>query len=482
MPLTCLYGSRNAINPPKGFASQMSVTSSGTAGINPEARRSIVGGIISLLIDSYDIYVPAFILPAAMDYFEPSTMADTTKVTLTSVIFTVTLLARPVGGPIFGSLADKIGRKKITMIAGFGFTITTLVIACLPGYNSWGYGALVALIALRFIDGVFLGGGYAGPVPLAIERSPARLRGLIGGVVSAGAPVAIIFISVIQLTALKQIAPPAYLSWGWRLPFFFGVLLGIGYLFYFARVPEVDLESLAKQRVSKRVPLVELLTVPANFKPLLQVFLLMTGMWFAAQMMLSFLPGMLIGVLHQNSSDVSTMEIVANVATVIAMITVAAVSQRVGRRKTLFWSAVAIAIFGSLAYAFMVVIANNGASFLPIAVLAIIGFILVNGPLGTCVVYLNERFGKGVRSSGYGTAYTVSLILPSLYSVWIGILQHIMPYDYAPLVLIALGGVLFAIGAHIGPETVNSSTLTEDDAAAVVPARSGVPTIAGGEA
>jgi MFS family permease len=199
-------------------------------------------------------------------------------------------------------------------------------------------------------------------------------------------------------------------------------------------------------------------------------------------MMLSFLPGMLIGVLHQNSSDVSTMEIVANVATVIAMITVAAVSQRVGRRKTLFWSAVAIAIFGSLAYAFMVVIANNGASFLPIAVLAIIGFILVNGPLGTCVVYLNERFGKGVRSSGYGTAYTVSLILPSLYSVWIGILQHVMPYDYAPLVLIALGGVLFAIGAHIGPETVNSSTLTEDDAAAVIPARSGVPTIAGGEA
>src|ERR1700733_10943655 len=199
------------------------------AGLTPAARSSIIGGIISLLIDSYVLSFQAFILPAAMNYFEPSTMAATTKVTLVSVIFTVTLLARPVGGPIFGHLGDKIGRKRVTMICGAGFTVTTLVIACLPGYGAWGYGALVALIALRFVDGVFLGGGYAGPVPLAIERSPARLRGLVGGVVSAGAPVAIIFIHSFQVTALKQITPPPYESWGRRAPFFFGVLLGIGY-------------------------------------------------------------------------------------------------------------------------------------------------------------------------------------------------------------------------------------------------------------
>src|ERR1700743_4028346 len=100
----------------------MSVTSPGTAGINLEARRSIVGGIISLLIDSYDIYVPAFILPAAMNYFEPSTMAATTKVTLVSVIFTVTLLARPVGGAIFRHLGDKIRRQRGTMVWGGGLT------------------------------------------------------------------------------------------------------------------------------------------------------------------------------------------------------------------------------------------------------------------------------------------------------------------------------------------------------------------------
>ena len=145
--------------PTKGFTPEMSVISTEpVTGINQEARRSIVGGIISLLIDSYDIYVPAFILPAAMNYFEPPGMAVTTKVTLTSVIFTVTLLARPVGGPVFGNLADKIGRKKVTMIAGVGFTVTTLVIACLPGYNQWGYGALVALSVALLLAEVFVAG------------------------------------------------------------------------------------------------------------------------------------------------------------------------------------------------------------------------------------------------------------------------------------------------------------------------------------
>jgi MFS family permease len=206
-------------------------------------------------------------------------------------------------------------------------------------------------------------------------------------------------------------------------------------------------------------------------------------------MMLSFLPGLLIGVLHQNSSDVSTMEIVANVATVIAMIGVAALSQRVGRRPTLIWSAAGVIVIASLAYAFMVVLANHGAAFLPIAILAIIGFVCVNGPLGCIVVYLNERFGKGVRSSGYGTAYTVSLILPSLYSVWIGVLQHVIPYDYAPLVLILLGGVLFLAGAWIGPETVTGGMLAEQadvpvGAGAALSGRSAATrgTIAGGEA
>lgn len=453
-------------------------TDANSPGLTPAARRSMYGGIISLVVDSYDIYVPALVLPAAMNFFEPASMSPALKATMVSVVFTVTLLARPVGGTIFGNLGDKIGRKKITMMAGVGFTVTTLIIGLLPGYHQWGYGALAVLIALRFIDGVFLGGGYAGPVPLAIERSPARLRGLVGGIVAAGAPLAIFFISVVQLTALEPMAPDAYSTWGWRIPFFFGVALGIGYLIYYARVPEVDVESLKADRKTRRQPLFELFTGP-NAKSLLQVFLLMTGMWFAAQMLVSFLPGLLISVLHQDPSNVSVLEIVMAVFTGAAMIGFAALSQRVGRRTVLSWAAGAVTVVASLAFAFMVAAAKDGSPFLTVAILAIIASVLVNGPLGTIVTYLNERFGKGVRSSGYGTAYTVSLILPSLYSIWIGLLTNVMPFEYAPVVLIALGGLLFTVGSLMGPETVTHGTLAAEDAA---PASATAATTAGGGA
>jgi MFS family permease len=429
-------------------------------GLPPAARRSVIGGMVSLFVDSYDIYLPALVLPAVMGYFEPSSMPATVKVTLVTVIFVVTLLGRPIGGPIFGNLGDKIGRKKVTMIAGGGFTVITLLIGCIPGYDQWGYGSVAALIALRLIGGIFLGGGYAGPVPLAIERSPGRLRGLVGGVIGAGAPTAITFISIVQLVVLERFSQGALLAWGWRLPFFFGFVIGIAYLIYYSRVPEVDLEQLEAARESDRAPVLQLFS-RENFGKFLQVFLLMTGMWFSAQIVLSFLPGLLIGVLHQNASDVSTLEIVANVGTMAAMILFGILGQRIGRRRLLIISAATITIGASLAYLFMVWLAHNGSGFLPLGVMAFIAFVLPNAPLGCLVVYLNERFGAGVRSSGYGTVYTLSLILPALYSVWISLLSNVVPYDYTGLILVALGGVLFLVGAWIGPETKGTVLLGE---------------------
>ncbi|MGW4488747.1 MFS transporter [Amycolatopsis sp. NPDC004368] len=420
--------------------------------LTPEARRSIVGGILSLFVDSFDIYLPALVLPAVMDYFEPPSMPATTKVTLVTVIFVVTLLGRPIGGPIFGNLADKIGRRRVTLITGVGFTIVTLLIGLMPGYATWGYGSIVGLILLRLIGGVFLGGGYAGPVPLAIERSPMSRRGLVGGVMAAGAPAAITLISVIQLVVLERFSGPDLQSWGWRIPFFFGFVLGIAYVAYYSRVKEVDLEELKKSRKGNRAPLFELFS-RRNIRGFGQVFLLMTGMWFAAQIVLSFMPGLLVGVLHQNPSNVSTLEIIANVATIIGMILAGVLGQRIGRRKLLLGCAVAITVGASVAYVVLVLLARSGAGFLPIGIVAFVAFVLPNAPLGCLVVYLNERFGAGVRSSGYGTVYTLSLILPALYSVWITVLQTVLPYEYTAVVLIVLGGVLFFIGAWIGPET-----------------------------
>jgi MFS family permease len=261
---------------------------------------------------------------------------------------------------------------------------------------------------------------------------------------------------------------PALLSWGWRLPFFFGVLLGIVYLVYYWRVPEIDLGLLEKSRQSRKAPVLQLFS-REHFRDLLQVLLLMLGMWFAAQIMVSFLPSLLIGVLHQNPASVSMLEIISSLIIVAGMVGYGAISQRIGRRPMLIWSGASVTVGASLAFLFMVMFAHADAGFLPVAVMAVIAMFLANAPLGCIVVYLNERFRTGIRSSGYGTVYTVSLILPALYSVWLGALKFAIPFAYTALVLVALGGVLFLIGAVIGPETRDVDLLGPEAAPAPAP-------------
>ncbi|MBX5437190.1 MAG: MFS transporter [Alicyclobacillaceae bacterium] len=413
-----------------------------------DARKSRFGGLFSMFIDTYDIYLPALVLPAVISYFEPSTLPEQTKITLNTLIFAVTLLGRPLGSPIFGNLSDRFGRKRVAMIAAAGFTLFTLIVAVLPGFSSWGYASIGLLIAIRLISGMFLAGGYAAPVPLALERSPRRLRGLIGGLIASGASIAFVVISLIQLIVMSSLSGSAYMVWGWRIPFFVGVLLGIIYLIYYAGIPELDHQYLAQPR--RRQPIAELFSGD-NLRSIAQVFLLTSGYWFAAQMLVSFLPALLIGVLHQSAANVNRYELYSSALNILVMILFGLMASKVGSRRMMMLVGAWTAVLTTLLYYLMVRSALHGASFLTIGILAFLANSLTSGPLGAVIIYLNERFPTYIRSTGYSVGYSLGLLLPGLYSFWLLWLGHLVPYHYAELILIAFGGLLCLFGAWMGP-------------------------------
>ncbi|WP_156960727.1 MFS transporter [Amycolatopsis taiwanensis] len=415
-------------------------------------NRSITGGIFGMFVDTFDVYLPALVLPAAMSYFLPPSMSPSTSVTVSTLLFCASLLGRPIGGLIFGNLADRLGRKRVTLIAAGGFTVCTLLLGLLPGYATWGFTVVIGFALLRLVAGIFLGGGYAAPIPLALEHSPRERRGLVGGLIAAAAPAAFVIISLIQVFALQKLPKASFLSWGWRLPFFLGVVLGIVYFVHYLKVSEGNQHYWAQRRAQAKMPLRELLT-GEHRKTIGQVFLLTSGYWFAAQMPVSLMPSLLTGELHQDAESVTVLNVINSSITFFVILAFSALGQRIGRKKLLFGISLTVTVATTIAFGLMVVFAERNATFVLVAIFGIIANTLVSGPLGVLITYLNERFPLHIRSTGYSVGYTCGLLLPGLYSFWLLGLGNIMPYRFAPLVLIVLGGVLMTLAMSRSPET-----------------------------
>jgi MFS family permease len=424
--------------------------------MTPAGRRAVLGGSFGFWVDYFDIYLPVLALTPALAYFQPKSLPPATVTTLGYIVLAVTLIGRPIGAIIFGHLGDVIGRKRTTVIAVAGFSACTLLIALLPGYASWGYGAIAVLTLLRLVDGIFMGGEYTSANPLALEASPKHLRGLVGGIIGAAYPVGYLAISV-TVTIVLALVPAGslsspYVQWGWRIPFVVGALLGVIFLAYFLRVEDSEAWKRTAQVAKPKAPLKDLFR-GANFRNLAQVFLLMSGLWLGVQAAISALPGLLENYLGQPPKAVTNGLIVANAILIVAYLSYGLLSQRFGRRRMLILGGIIMGVVSTTFYGLMIGNIRAGGAFALTTLCITIVLCLTLGQWGIVTTYINERFPTSVRASGYGIGYSLAVVIPSFYSFYMLGLAKLMPYEFTPLVLVGLGGILSTLGAALGPET-----------------------------
>jgi MFS family permease len=418
---------------------------------NNPGRAAIRGGILGNYADQFDIFVPVLTLAPALIFFQPPGTSDSTRALWSAVIFASTMLARPIGSTLFGHFADKVGRRRVTMIAVTGFGVSTFAIGLLPGYQQIGGWAIGLLVALRFIGGVFLGGEYVAAIPLAMEWSPQRRRGLVSGLITSMSSAAYATIAVLTLVLLSVMSSSgvdsAYVQWGWRIPFFIGGVLGLSLLFLYWR--EVEEAPVFKAAVAARSPLRELLTGPYR-KDLLQVFVMMTGTWLLANVALAVVPVTLHDVVGLPARTSSIVIVVSALVCVASLIGCGWLSQRTGRRPLNIGIGIAAAVGASLCYVALTTLDVHSLPLVIVLTAAIQAMsISIYGPLAA---YLSERFPSPIRAIGYGVGYSIALIAPSFYAFYISGLSVFVGV-LAPAVLLALGGVLVAVGAALGPET-----------------------------
>ena len=150
------------------------------AGKEVPVRRLAIASTIGTIIEAYDFVLYGTVAALVFDkLFFPN--VEPVIATLASfATFGVGFLARPVGGVIFGHYGDKVGRKKMLVLALLIMGVATVAIGALPGYASIGIWAPILLVTLRLIQGAALGGEWGGAVLMVTEYAPKGKRGFYG--------------------------------------------------------------------------------------------------------------------------------------------------------------------------------------------------------------------------------------------------------------------------------------------------------------
>jgi MFS family permease len=406
----------------------------------PAARSAVWGGILGNYVDQFDIFLPIIALaPAAARLYGSENMA-----TNAGLIFVATLIGRPIGAAIFGPVADRIGRTATTKLTMAGVTIATLLLALVPGHMLLGSGTLLSILVLRFLSGVFIGGGYTSAVPLAIEWTAPRRRGLVSGLIMWMSPWANASIAALVLVLLRALGADRYSAWGWRIPFALGALMAFAMLIYYRR--NVSDSPASKLTAKAPNPLKDVL-FGANRRHLWQVFVLMTGLWLFTNLAIAVLTGQLKTVIQLSDQDVSFTMLCATVVSAIAMAGCGHLSTFIGRRVFFVGFGVLSALLAPTIY--LGIFHQTSRTALVLLVVSLqIATVSAYGPVAA---YLTERFPPAVRSSGYGLAYSLSIVLPALYPYYLPPLQDALGNQPAVAALLALAGILVAIGAVAGP-------------------------------
>ncbi|PSH17627.1 MFS transporter [Yersinia pseudotuberculosis] len=188
--------------------------------------QAIVGASSGNLVEWFDFYVYSFCALYFAPLFFPSDN-PTTQLVQTAGVFAAGFLMRPIGGWLFGYIADRHGRKLSMLISVYMMCAGSLMIACLPTYASIGNLAPILLLLARLFQGLSVGGEYGTSATYMSEVAIKGHKGfyasfqyvtLIGGQLLA----------LLVLVLLQQTLPSEIMySWGWRIPFVLGALLAI---------------------------------------------------------------------------------------------------------------------------------------------------------------------------------------------------------------------------------------------------------------
>jgi SHS family lactate transporter-like MFS transporter len=352
-------------------------------------RAAFVASLLGWSLDAFDYFLMVFVMRAIARDFR-------TQVADVAVGLTLTLMFRPLGALLFGWLADRFGRRPVLMADVLLYSAIELASAFAP--------SLTALLILRALFGIAMGGEWGVGASLVMETVPAPTRGILSGILQEGYPLGALLASAVYGLFFSAI--------GWRGMFVIGVAPAALVLFIRLGVKE----SPAWERLRARQAATGGLGIRPFWRALRQhagllayVVVLMAAFNFFSHGTQDLYPTFLQAQRHLSPHRVSFINSIASVGAIVGGVTFGAWSQRIGRKRAIIIaSLIALPVFplwlGSTGFAAMLL----GAFFMQFA---------VQGAWGTIPAHLNELSPPEIRGTFPGFAYQLGNLLASINAV-----------------------------------------------------------------
>jgi MFS family permease len=380
----------------------------------PNLWKVIAASSAGTLIEWYDFYIFGSLATIISSAFFPSGN-PTVALLSTLATFATGFVVRPFGALFFGRIGDLVGRKNAFLATLLLMGGATFLIGVLPTYETIGLAAPVALLLLRLLQGLALGGEYGGAATYVAEHSPDRHRGFYTSFIQTTATLGLfVSLGVILITRLS-LGDERFGAWGWRIPFLLSILLVI--FSYYVRVRLQESPVYRRMKAGgggSRSPIRDSFLNPENRRlVLLALFGATAGqgvVWYTGQFYALYYLQTVLKV------DFVTANVIIAIALLLGtpmFVVFGALSDRIGRKPIMMAGCLlAVVLYIPIYYAMSSVVGVQSSD-LPVATAAILVLlvlaqvILVTMVYGPIAAFLVELFPTRIRYTSMSLPYHI---------------------------------------------------------------------------
>ncbi|NRH31481.1 MFS transporter [Rhodococcus sp. MS13] len=422
----------------------MSTATTPTSGaVTPErlaaARKAVISSSLGAALEWFDVIVYAsFAVVIAHNFFPGGD--NTLGLILTFATFAISYVIRPLGGMVLGSYADRRGRKNALTLTMMLMMIGTLIMAVAPTTSMIGPWAGVVILVSRLIQGFSAGGEFGTATTFLVETAPHK-KAFYSSWQVASQGASVFLASLFGYVLNTHLSHEALYSWGWRVPFFFGIIVGPVGLYIRAKLDETD---DFKTSVPEKAPLKTTLT-----RHLGRVLTgaAVVGVATISIYLILYMPTFAVKNLGVSASAGYLGGIVAGLVTLITVPLIGHLADRVGPARVMTWAAVAAIV---LAWPLFKLMVDHPSTLTLVLVVSALGVIMAFA-FGPLPALMSSLFPAEIRATGMSLSYNLGVTLlggiAPLVLTWListtGSLDA-PSYYYMTVAVLSLGGLCSA--------------------------------------